>query len=249
MQVIHTLIIAIALLFSFPVLAQNNGAATDDDVMNAIHGAKAGHGATLAPAPAPAQETTPEPEAAPAEAATNGEPPPAISDLRSQQIQVDNEDERNRAKGVFVRPEDEEGEDGGKKDDECTARDVSSAMKEPANYAYGYGDDAGQKYAAQQPQVYGMSQQRTEEMQRLESMKDCNRAYDKMGYDCDPSTGSDCAACEAAVKNYTAACSYVRDNIDMRLGPAGMTTPGALGPPITSIPYTPGKGHSSGDGQ
>src|SRR6185436_20533708 len=121
-----TLAFVIVMFFAVPALAQNNGAATDDDVMNAIHGAKSGHGSTIAPAPT--HEAAPEAEPAPAEAQPEGGPPPAISDLREQQILIENEEERKKARGVFAPPEGEESGDGEKKEEDCTARDVASAM-------------------------------------------------------------------------------------------------------------------------
>jgi hypothetical protein len=208
---------------SVPALAQNNGAATDDDVMHALHG-----GSGAAPAPAPAA-TEPMP---PAEQQTqdSGNKAP-ISDLRGQQIEDDSETSARQQ----LAPSDEEADDPAN----CTAKDLASALKPPSDgQLYG-------KMADLPPQSYTLAGSEQANAERMKAVMACKTSYEKMTDACD--LNASCKGCDAAVKKYTEDCAYVRRKDPAEFGGGGPGINMLNQQPLTAIPYTPGRTKTPGE--
>lgn len=156
----------------------------------------------------------------------------SLSDLRSQQIETDDED--------AAAHENSANPDADTDPDACTARDVSETMQIPENLrnfssGQGSGSNHSQTIHGSGYTISGDSSEKP-----VNKYAVCKAAYDKMTNAC--YKGMPCSGCEAAVKQFSTACGYVgRDeHIDaepMGVGQGGgRTMDGRRNVPVNKLP-------------
>ena len=157
----------------------------------------------------------------------------SLSDLRSQQIETDDED--------AAAHENSANPDADTDPDACTARDVSETMQIPENlrdFSSGQGSGGNNSKTTIHGIGYTLSGDSSEKPVNKYAV--CKASYDKMTNAC--YKDMPCSGCEAAVKQFSTACGYVGRDESIEAEPMGVghgggrTMDGRRNVPVNKLP-------------